>query len=141
MKRIFFDTNVILDQLDSAREGHSNMVLLEKKMEEIGASPLCAWHSLSIIEYVARKTFSQETLLLILRGIIENFTIPKTGTEEAREAFLFLHHDFEDAMQIATAQAGQADFIITNDKSGFINSPIPVVTPEECLKLLSSHQR
>ncbi len=137
MKRIFFDTNVILDQLDSARKGHSDMVQLEKKMEQVGAQPLCAWHSLSIVEYVSRKLYPKETLYLVLRGIIENFIIPKTGTEEAREAFLYLHNDFEDAMQIVSAQAGKADYLLSNDKSGFVNCPIPVVTPEECIKLLS----
>lgn len=137
MKRIFFDTNIILDQLDSTRKGHASMIRLEKVMEKVGARPLCAWHSLSIVEYVSRKIFPKETRYLVLRGIIENFTIPKTGTDEAREAFLYLHNDFEDAMQIASAQAGKADYLLSNDTSGFINSPIPVVTPEECLKLLS----
>ncbi len=137
MKRLFFDTNIILDQLDSARKGHADMLQLERRMEEVGAQPLCAWHSLSIVEYVSRKLYSKETIYLVLRGLIENFNIPETGTEEAREALLYLHNDFEDAMQIASAKAGSADLIITNDKLGFMNSPIPVVTPDECLKLLS----
>jgi predicted nucleic acid-binding protein len=136
MKRIFFDTNVILDQLDPTRKGHAAIVELEQKMNDFSAQPLCAWHSLSIIEYVARKAFSKEDLYQVLLGIVENFTIPATGSQQAQEAFGYFHHDFEDALQIASAIEGKADYIVSNDKYGFSKSPITVVTPEQCAKIL-----
>ena len=136
MKRIFFDANVILDQLDPTRKGHAAIVELEQKMNHSSAQPLCAWHSLSIIEYIARKAFSKEDLYQVLLGIVENFIIPATGSEQAKDALNYFHNDFEDALQIASAVEGKADYIVSNDKSGFSNSPIPVVTPEQCVNLL-----
>ena len=138
MKRIFFDTNVILDQLDITRKGHSTMVRLEQQMSETSIQPLCAWHSLSIIEYVARKAFTKEDLHQVLLGIVENFTIPQTGSAQAKDTFNYFHNDFEDALQIASAVEGEADCIITNDRSGFTKSPIPVISPEECVRQLSN---
>ena len=136
MKRIFFDTNVILDQLDPTRKGHTSILRLEQKMNAASAQALCAWHSLSIIEYVARKAYSPDDLHRVLIGIVANFIVPSTGSEQAQEAFDYLQHDFEDALQIASAVEGKADCIVTNDKSGFSKSPIPVVTPEQCIELL-----
>jgi predicted nucleic acid-binding protein len=39
--------------------------------------------------------------------------------------------DLEDAMQIASATACQADVIVTRNTSDFARSRIPVMTPED----------
>ena len=137
MIRVFFDTNIMIDQLDTSRRGHQSVVLLEQSMEKAAAQPLCAWHSLSIIEYVGAKSFAKEDLYTLLRNIVENYLIPPSGSQQAKDAFSYLHDDYEDALQIAFAVEGHADYIVTNDKSGFTKSPIPVMTPEECTKQLS----
>ena len=41
--------------------------------------------------------------------------------------------DFEDTLQIAAAQSWGADVIVTRDKTGFANSPIKVLSPDEFL--------
>ncbi len=55
-----------------------------------------------------------------------------------KDAFNYFHNDFEDALQIASAVEGEADCIINNNKSGFPKSPLPVISPEECLRQLSN---
>ena len=63
------------------------------------------------------------------------FTIPSTGTIEAKQAFDYNNGDFEDAMQIACAIKGNADCILTNDRQGgFEKSPVPVLSPREFLE-------
>ena len=119
MKRIFFDTNIILDQLDDSRKGHEDVKVLECVMGQVGAQALCAWHSLSIVEYIGKKVFPEEILSQVLHGIVEHFTIPKTGTEEAKQAFSYLSGDYEDAMQTSSAMAGRADFFVTMTKKDF----------------------
>jgi len=133
--RVFFDTNILLDQLDHRRTGYTVMLELEPLLSQKGIQPMCAWHSLSIIEYIGKKVFPAEVIHQILRGITQNYVIPSVGSAEAREAFTYLKDDFEDAMQIATARAGRATYIITNDKK-FATSPIPVVTSQEFLQIL-----
>ncbi len=136
MKRIFFDTNILLDQLDTSRAGHEDAKELEHVIEEVGAQALCAWHSLSIVEYVGRKIFSEEDLYQVLQGIVKHFIIPKTGNEEALQAFAYLSGDYEDAMQTAAALAGKADYFVTRDQRGFSKSPLKVVSPLECVEQL-----
>ena len=44
--------------------------------------------------------------------------------------------DFEDAMQVAAAQAAGAEYIVTRDLGDFTNSPILAITPEQALRQL-----
>ncbi|WP_411827886.1 Fic family protein [Luteolibacter sp. AS25] len=66
---------------------------------------------------------------------LDTFTVPSTGTVEAKQAFDFLAGDFEDALQISAAIASKADHILTNDISGFSNPPISVLSPKDFLLL------
>ena len=132
MKSIFWDTNIILDLLDSTRLGHVDAIELKESMKKSGAQGVCAWHSLSILEYIGAKKFGREEVLFILRELVREFDIPKTGSDEAMIAFQYLGTDFEDSMQIAAAVAGNVDCLVTRDKTGFVNCPISVLTPSEC---------
>ncbi|MFT6181438.1 MAG: putative nucleic acid-binding protein [Akkermansiaceae bacterium] len=72
----------------------------------------------------------------MILGLLTSFQIPRTGLEEARQAFLYLLGDFEDAMQVAAAVAGNSDYLISRDGRGFGKCLIPVVTPEKFCDLL-----
>lgn len=129
MIRLFLDTNVILDLIISDRAGHQSALALEQYANTHPCKLSCAWHSLSIIEYIGRKRFGAEAIHLLLRNLLETFDVPSTGTEEAKKAFNFLAGDFEDALQISAAVASKADHILTNDASGFNKSPISILSP------------
>lgn len=136
MTRVFLDANIVLDLLDNQRAGHTAAQRLEEALEENQAFCLCAWHTLSIIEYVGGKVFGNEAILEILRELLASWIVPSTGTEEAREAFGYLSGDYEDALQIASAVAGRADYLVTRDKSGYQKCPVKVVSPEQLCKIL-----
>ena len=138
--RLFFDTNVIIDEINPRRDGHQVVLDLEQILEGSYADTaqlICAWHSLSIIEYIGAKTLGREYTHDALKEIFKRYDIPATGKRDAERAFDYMSSDYEDAMQIASAVAGRAAYIVTNDKSGFSKSPIPVVTPGELLKVMS----
>ena len=136
MKRIFLDTNVVLDLIDHKRREHQSALALEQVIEKHQVKILCAWHSLAIIEHIGRKTFGPQQIHDLFKGLLNSFVIPKTGTKDALRAFQYLDKDYEDALQIAAAVAGSADIIITNDRAGFTKSPIPVITPSELVSHL-----
>ena len=136
MKRVFLDINVLLDLIDSRRLGHPAGLRLQALMVEKNLTGLLALHSLSVIEYIGRKRFGSAGIQELISGLIESFSIPKTGSAEARVALNYASGDFEDAMQIASAITGHADFLVTRDTVGFRRSPVKVVTPEELVALL-----
>lgn len=131
MKRIFLDANIVLDLLDGQRPGHADALLLEKAVESSQSICLCAWHTLSIVAYVGAKVFGKEEIHQLLKELLVSWTVPDTGTEEARNAFIYLSGDYEDAMQIASAVAGRADYLVTRDKDGFSKCPVKIVSPRE----------
>lgn len=135
MIRLFLDTNVILDLIISDRAGHHSALALEQYANTHPCKLFCAWHSLSIIEYIGRKRFGSEAIHFLLRNLLDTFTVPSTGTYEAKQAFNFLAGDFEDALQISAAIASRADHILTNDISGFSKSPVSVLSPKYFLSM------
>lgn len=136
--RVFFDTNIVLDQLDDHRAGHADLLELEIRLNQHKAVVLCSWHTLSIVEYVGAKTFGTTQIHKALRRLLHEYIVPETGSRHALEAFSYIEEDYEDALQIAAAVAGRADYLVTNDKSGFHLSPVPVVTPRELIDALAT---
>lgn len=137
--RVFFDTNILLDQIDEKRKGHQDILKLEECLKQQQAVILCAWHSLSIVEYVGKKVFQDDDIYEALRHLLSYCVIPETGTRDALEAFAYLNGDYEDALQVAAAVAGRADYFVSNDQSGgFEKSPVKVVTSKEFVRLLNS---
>ena len=138
MMRVFVDTNILLDQVDDQRDGHPDILELEECLREHEATILCSWHSLSIVEYVGAKVFGKKEIHAALRHLLHDCIVPETGTRQAVEAFAYLTGDFEDAMQISAAVAGGADYLVTNDQSGFQRCPIQVLTTRQLIDLLRS---
>lgn len=136
--RIFWDANVIIDLVDRDRPDHPHADALLKWSASKPVAHLCAWHTLSILDYLCGKKFGRKDTNEILREILRVFTVPATGTREATEAFSYLQGDYEDAMQIAAAVVGGADCIVTRDKTGFSKSPIPVILLDQFLTTYGS---
>jgi len=138
--RVFFDTNILLDQLDDRRKGHPDILELEECLRERKATILCSWHSLSTVEFVGAKVFGKKEIHAALRHLLHDCIVPETGSRHALETFAYLEKDFEDALQISAAIAGGADYLVTNDKSGFKRSPVQVLTTRELIDLLRSSE-
>ena len=134
--RLFFDTNILLDLIDERRTGHQSAKRLEKHLETHNVSCLCAWHSLAIIDYVGGKAFGRQEIHQVLEGLLNTFELPSVGTNEAKTAFQYLSSDFEDALQIAIAVAGRAEYILTNNPKDFSRSPIPCKSAQEMALIL-----
>ena len=68
--------------------------------------------------------------LAVLAKLLSVVAIDKTILGKA----LMIHtEDYEDAIQVACAQACGAHFIITRDASGYKDTPIKALTPSEYL--------
>ena len=98
--KVFWDANVLMDLFDQARPGHSDAVKLLKQTEQVAATNLCAWHSLSILSYLCAKKFGKTSADEIIQELLKVFEIPATGSVQAQRAFVYNSHDYEDALQI-----------------------------------------
>ena len=142
MKRIFLDTNVIIDFL-ADRKPFSlaaarifNYGVLGKIKLYISAV------SYNNIYYILRQSFSNtETIKLLdeLSEIAETADVTKAIIKNSLKSALT---DFEDAIQYNCALSiHKIDFIVTRNTKDFKKSTLPVMNPEEALVLIESAGR
>ena len=123
--RIFFDTNILLD-VALRREPHftSSQAVLSDAIENHHC--FLSWHTVSNIAYIMEKLEGKADALTFIEEITKVCTIAPIEHKDLAVAFQHNGGDFEDAMQIASAMAVQAETIVTRDPKGFSKSPIPL---------------
>ena len=133
---MLIDTNVLLD-LGLDRKPDS--LIAEALLNSISRSPAAAfvaWHSIATCHYIIQRDINRATA----RAFVEQLTGLLTVAPETHDSLLYALSlpmtDFEDAMQVAAAQAAGAGHVVTRDIGDFTNSPIPAVTPEQALRQL-----
>ena len=104
------------------------------RMEQ-GTEPACiAWHTVSNVYYVARSA-GADALGFIL-DLLESVDIAPTNADSVRYAASLPMSDFEDALQVAAAQACDARQIVTRNLRDYAGSPIQAVSPRDALDTL-----
>ena len=136
-----FDTNVILDLIDTTRKSSKASLLLYEQVEEKkDIDIIISADSITTIIHVLRR--SGEDALGIVSGLLETFKVVGIDTEIIKSSISnsrkFKIDDYEDA-QILTAALSDPDCaaIITND-AGFleVNADIEIVSVSKALKAL-----
>lgn len=137
MIRALLDTNIILDAL-FAREpfGQQAAAIWKAHEDERFTGYLCAITPVNVF-YIARKEIQRKHALRMMNDLMDTFEISLVSRDVLRAALKLEMKDFEDAVQIASAQADGLDFIITRDVKDYEKSPIKVLTPTEFMQELA----
>ena len=128
MRKVFADTNVVIDLLDKRelfyRDALDIFTKAYYKEIEIYISPL----TYATASYLLRKRNKEElrTLLANLRKLTSVAYCDETVVDES---IVSEFDDFEDAMQYYSALKVNADVIITRNIKDFAKSKITVMTP------------
>jgi len=129
--KVYIDTNIFLDAILNRDKDISKEVLffLEEKNFEIILNNI----SIINIHYFASKDKNMNNTMVKkhINLFLEEYTIFSTNTEILQTALNSNFDDFEDGVQYFCAKSIGADFIITNDKKGFLNSDIDVITSKD----------
>ena len=128
-KRLFCDTNFILDICDKDRVGHADSIaLLWYCSDNAGAVQLIASiTSFKDAYYILSRLYksrleARDSIELIMGTFIEPVDmLSRFGSE----AILSNEPDFEDGLIRACAEHEDADVIITRDENAFANCDIP----------------
>ena len=133
MKKIFLDTNIILDFLGE-REGFYEasakiMTLADKKKIQVYTSP----RSISNVFYVLAKYENSKIALEKIRKFKLLCSMSVMDDEVVEKAIHSNFKDFEDAMQYFSALASNCNIIITRNEKDFKNAMIPVMNAESYL--------
>jgi len=135
-KRIFIDTNVMLDFLGERKPFYEPIAkiatLAEKEKVTMVVSPV----SFATVNYFLAKFESPKIAREKLRKfkiISETSTLDEQTIEKGLNSSI---KDFEDALQYFSATESDCDIIITRNGKDFKESLLPVMTADEFLKSL-----
>ena len=131
MKRVFLDTDVIMDFL-TKREPFAieSMKLMEygnRKQLELNISSLCLSNVHYLISRVENKTKARGKVKGILK-LVETLSVDKNTIEKAAYSEF---KDFEDAIQNFCAEENGIQLIITRNIKDFSKSSLSIQTPKE----------
>lgn len=134
MKKLFLDTNILIDSLLDRRPFsiHSKVIfqLAETNRVQLFSSSV----SMVNTHYTVSKQWNQyraTNAINALRELVSVLSVDQVAIDLSLDNW----PDFEDAVQYHSA-CKHCDVIITRDKSGFKPFDFPVMTPKEFLETL-----
>lgn len=135
MKKIFLDTNILID-LIADRKPHSKFAIeIFEKAETEKLKLYTSSHSLATTYYLLKKHVDDKKLRQILLELLELIIIIPIDIHVLKRGLKSKHKDFEDALQImAAVSIDKMDCIVTRDLKDFKDSEIAVYSPDEVLK-------
>ena len=128
-KRIFVDTNILLDVL-LEREGYYYDALKIWANAENGNVEACiAAISLDNIHYVMRKLKSETTAMIAVKILLRIFKVIPVDADILGLAVDFHDKDFEDDIQLQCALKAKCSQLFTRNPNHYDHSAIAVVPP------------
>lgn len=132
MKKIFLDTNVILDFV-MHREGEIYAMDILQMGEDEKISLCTSLLSMANVAYILRK-LPQKELYKILKLLTTMIGVLPMNKEQFSNALQIEHVDFEDVLQYECAKDALCDCIITSNKKHFDFSKLSVYSPIEYIE-------
>lgn len=134
--RLLVDTNVYLDFLFK-REKFEDADLFFYKAAAYNHQTYVTSMSLRDIEYAAYRASHSKKIAKSLQFKAYEMTskVISVTADSAINALYSDIEDFEDALQVLSAEETMLDAIITSDKKLFRESTLPIYTPREICEL------
>lgn len=136
MRKIFLDTNVILDLLAERHPFYEPIAKIVSLADRKEVSLLTSPITFTTVEYVLSKFETKETALLKLQKFSILCQVAEANQETIDKSLFSFFSDFEDAVQYFCALQSNCDLILTRNKADFKNSVLPVFTAFEYLASL-----
>ncbi|MBI3209455.1 MAG: PIN domain-containing protein [Candidatus Solibacter usitatus] len=131
MKRILFDTNVVLDVL-LERQPHVKASAAAWAIVESGRTEgMLAAHAVTTLHYLLRREIGTIKATRAIAALLTVFGVAEVNGAVVQEALHLTGADFEDAVTAAAARLASCEWIVTRDPKGFRSSLVRTLRPEE----------
>lgn len=136
MKKVFVDTNVLLDILLERTPWVNDAAVLFSMADRKEIELLCCSLSFSTAIYLMQRFKYTRKEIVSKLSIIKSICTVTTVNEAVIDRMLQSDfNDLEDAIQYYSALAFGAEAIVTRNTKDFAASKIPVVSPHDfCIK-------
>jgi predicted nucleic acid-binding protein len=132
MKRIFVDTNIIVDLLADRKPFSKFAIELFSKAESGQVKLYASSHSVATAYYLLKKYGDEKKLREVLLSLLAYLHIVAVDNNILVKGLRSKFQDFEDAMQIFAATAvPRIECIVTRNTRDFRGAQIPVLAPDE----------
>ena len=135
MRLIYFDTNIVLDILDTKRDNHHKIRVLLQKVIENNMKIVISEDSLTTIYYIARE---KQKVLDFFQVILEEWEVVPFGINTIARAVAMCREnekfDFEDTVQCLCAREKGCFCLLTSDNS-FIECGVRIVDIDTFLSI------
>ena len=137
MKRVFVDTNILVDLIADRKPFSKYAIAIFKAAEGKKIRLYTSSHSIATTYYLLKKYVDDKTLRGIFLGLFEYLTIIPVDSEVLLKGLRSKHKDFEDSIQIYCASSiEKIDCIVTRNVKDFRGSELSILAPDElCSKL------
>ena len=136
MRRVLFDTNVVLDFVLDRSPHAAPAALLWAAAERNEIEAFVPAHGITTVFYLVARHQDQRFARRVLDDLLLVPSIAPVDGPILRRALALGWSDFEDAVCAAAAEAVGCDAIISRDPKGFSRSPVRVLEPRAALALL-----
>ena len=132
MKKIFIDTNIIIDLIADRKPFSKYAIALFKRAEEKKVHLFSSSHSIATTHYLLKKYMDEKALREVLYNLLDYLTVIAVDVAVLKKGLLSRHKDFEDAIQIICASSeNNIEMIVTRNTKDYKFSEIPALTPDE----------
>lgn len=140
MKKVAFDTNIILDAICNRENTQIAQTLMMEAAQDRIAGVITA-NAITDIYYIARKYVGSDPAREAVKNLMTLFDIAAVDGDVCGEAVYSQMEDFEDAVFAYACEREGVDYIATRDK-GLIesqDSPVAAYSPEDVLTLIQTN--
>ena len=132
MKRVFSDTNIIVDLIADRKPFSKYSIEIFKKAEAKKIKLYTSSHSIQTTHYLLKKYLEQKLLRDVLNNLLDYITVIAVDSDIIKKGLRSKDRDFEDSIQILCASTVEKmDCIVTRNIKDFRESEILVLTPDE----------
>jgi len=132
MKRLFIDTNIIVDLIADRKPFSKFAIDLFNLAEENKITLFTSSHSMATTHYLLKKYIDEKKLREILYNLLSYLSVIAIDENVIKKALRSKHKDFEDAIQmICAGSIDKLDCIVTRNIKDFRNGEIPAFSPDE----------
>lgn len=128
-RRIFLDTNVILDFFLEREPFYYDALKLWAACEEGAVDGYVSALTITNVHYIAQRIKSPTTAMIAVCGILDVFNVVPLDKELLRRAADLHDRDYEDDIQLQSAVKAGCSHLFTRDPTHFHSKAIAIVPP------------
>ena len=135
MKKVFVDTNIIVDLIADRRPFSKFAIEIFTKAEDKKFKLYTSSHSIATTNYLLKKYIEEKELRNVLYNLLDFIQVIAVDLDLIKKGLKSKHKDFEDAIQMLCAYSiEKMDCIVTRNIKDFRDCEIPVLSPDELVK-------